>query len=124
MASQQHETGWAVSVEAVVAGLTDWQTAHPQASFAEIEAAVEERVTELRGKLLEEALVQRAATASRDGGEAAAAWTCEACGQQLQRRGEATRPLLVRGNRSVRLTRPYDACPSCGAGLFPPRRGA
>jgi hypothetical protein len=105
------------SSEAIMAELEDWQAVHPQASFAEIEAAVEERVAAVRGRLLAAALRRRA---RQDAAAPDAAWQCVGCGRRLQRRGQATGEVLVRGSRAVALVRAYGACPTCGVGLFPP----
>lgn len=59
-------------------GICDWRTAHPTATFAEIEAAIDERLDRLRARLLQEvALASAAAGADRP----APAWpVCPACG--------------------------------------------
>jgi YgiT-type zinc finger domain-containing protein len=111
---------WQALVEDVVTGMQDWRSAHPQASFAEIEAAVDERLARMRARLLEEA-----ALASRAADVGALPETerprCPACGQALAERGRHPRTLTVPGNESVRLERSYAVCPACGAGFFPPR---
>jgi len=37
-----------------VPGMTEWRKQHPKATFREIEAAVDERVNQLRAQLIEE----------------------------------------------------------------------
>jgi hypothetical protein len=100
--------------------MQDWRTAHPRASFAEIEAAVDERLARVRARMLEEAaLASRAA----DVGALPVAERprCPDCGQAVVDRGRHTRTLTVSGNQPVCLERSYAVCPACGAGLFPPR---
>jgi len=101
-----------------MAGLQDWQAAHPRATFAELEAVVDERLNGLRARLLENLALARAAAAAAAGEEARP--VCPDCGQPLQRRGSQTRTVLVQGEQAVRLHRPYAVCPACGTGVFPP----
>ena len=108
---------WQGLVEEVITGMADWRTAHPTATFAELEVEVEARLGELRARLLEEAALA---------GGAAAAGTderppCPACGGPLVMRGQQSRQVRVRGDRLVALQRPYLSCTACGRGFFPPR---
>ncbi|HUZ01033.1 MAG TPA: hypothetical protein VMU89_11825 [Thermomicrobiaceae bacterium] len=105
--------------EDIITGMRDWRTAHPTATFAEIEATVDARLDGLRARLLGELAVASAA-AGGAAGSTAARPVCPACGTRLAPRGTRTRELTVQGNQPVRLTRGYWACPACGAGLFPP----
>lgn len=100
----------------VEAALAAWHAAHPAASFAEIEAAVEEQVSRLRTHLLGERV---AAAAAQEPAERARP-ACSACGKPLQRRGRHARTLTARGGGTVRVERPYYVCSACGTGLFPP----
>lgn len=111
---------WGELAVEVESGLADWRAAHPQATFREIEAALDERLNRLRARLLEEAaLASRAAhLAGREADEREA---CPECGGQLAARGTREREVIVRGDQSVRLRRSYATCRTCGAGLFPPR---
>jgi YgiT-type zinc finger domain-containing protein len=109
------EPSWAELTEEVMSGMADWQAAHPHASFAEIEAAVEERLDGLRARLLERAVRTQARTTA-----AAGPAVCPSCGRTLVGRGAHRRTLTLPGNQAVPLERPYQSCPACGAGLFPP----
>ena len=100
--------------EEVLSEMSDWEAAHPHATFAELEAAVEERLDRLRPRLLERALRTQARTA------AAGPATCPTCGVALVARGERTRTVTVPGGGTVPLERHYQTCPACGTGLFPP----
>jgi len=97
----------------VLAQVLAWRQAHPQASFAELEAAVEAQLDQLRAQVLEQAVLAPPATAP-------ARPTCPACGGALQARGERERRLTVAGGQQVRLRRPYYWCSPCAAGVFPP----
>jgi hypothetical protein len=96
--------------------LSAWHAAHPAASFADLEAAVEEHVNRLRTQLLGE----RVAAAAAQEPSASTRPVCPGCGTLLQRRGRRPRTLTARGGGTVRVERPYYACPACGTGLFPP----
>ncbi len=102
----------------VLTGMREWRTAHPRATLAEIEAALDERLARLRVALLAEAALA----------SPAADWTatpapppaCPACGTPLVARGKQTRHLQAPGGQDLALTRSYATCPACGAGFFPP----
>jgi len=102
----------------VTAALADWRTAHPQATFAEIEVAVEAQLAPLRAQLIAEALPPEPGAGAADG---AARPTCPRCAVSLQARGRHDRTVVVPGEASLTLRRTYWTCPRCGEGLFPPR---
>jgi hypothetical protein len=104
---------WAVQIEEVVTGLRDWRSAHPHATFTEIEAAIDDRLTALRARMIEEAALAAAVT-----GPVPPA--CVACGGPLHPRGQHTRQVRVQGDQPVQLHRPYLVCSRCDRGLFPP----
>lgn len=108
---------WQATSEQVLSGMRDWEAAHPEATFAEMEAAVEAQLARLRVQMLEE-LAGAQAARERQGPERPA---CPECGARMQWRGQHPRAVLVRGPGTVTLRRGYAVCPACGAGLFPPR---
>ena len=120
MLADAWESRWRVLSDEVLTGLRDWRTAHPRATFAEIEAAVEERLRRLRAQLLQDVALTSAAAVWPDTPTAARP-ACPDCGTALQSRGQHTRTLTVQGDQAVPLARTYGVCPACGAGLFPPR---
>lgn len=92
-----------------------WRTAHPRATFSEIEVAVDAELQRVRARMV--------ADAARDGAVAAvdaAPPRCPHCGERLQGRGSRTRQVTVAGDQCVTLTRAYTVCPRCGTGLFSP----
>jgi len=103
-----------------VLGMTQWRKEPPKATGAEIEAAVDERINQLRAQMIED-LVQ--ARESEDGSksEDAERPRCTTCGKRLWARGKQTWWLETTGGEAVRLTRTYGTCPQCGEGFFPPR---
>lgn len=95
----------------VRSALNAWHATHPRATFAEIEAAVEEQLRTVRAHLLEE--------------YAGASWreehpACLRCGTTMVPRRRATRTVIAPGEHAVRLDRSQVACPSCGEVFFPP----
>jgi YgiT-type zinc finger domain-containing protein len=105
--------------EEILTGIREWRTAHPKATFAEIQTAIDERLDRLRARLLQEvALASQAA-----GGAELPTMErplCPDCSERLVPRGSREREVRVQGEQRVQLTRSYWVCPACGRGLFPP----
>jgi hypothetical protein len=125
MARQKRMEGaaqrWAGDAESVWTGMADWRAAHPKATFSEIEAALDERLNQVRARVLADlALASAAADVTASSG--AERPRCERCGIERQARGASERTLLTQGGAAVRLERTYAACPTCGDGTFPPGR--
>ena len=121
METERREADWRTATEDVLTGMREWRTAHPKASFAELEVAVEERLGRLRVRLLEDAAL---GATSETGAGALTGMACPECGSAsggLEGRGRRARRITVQGNQAVRLAREYGVCPACGVGLFPPR---
>ena len=91
--------------------LAAWHATHPRATFAEIEAAVEERLHRLRAPLMDERL-----DALRQEEHPA----CPHCGTTMIPRRRTTRTVLMPGDEAIAIERPSVVCPACGTGLFPP----
>jgi YgiT-type zinc finger domain-containing protein len=102
-----------------VLGMTQWRKEHPKATWAEIEAAVDECVNQLRAQLIED-VVQMGETERWKDLPLEERPTCVVCGNRLVRRGEQTRWLQTNGGEAIELTRSYGSCPACGVGFFPP----
>ena len=115
------EQRWAGDAESIWSGMADWRAAHPTATFTEIETALDERLNQVRARMLGDlALASSAADLARV--SAAERPRCARCGVVLQARGASDRTLLTQGGAAVRLRRTYAACPGCGDGSFPPGR--
>jgi YgiT-type zinc finger domain-containing protein len=91
--------------------LAAWHSTHPDATLAEIEAAVEGQLNRLRAQLIAERTAARAGEGHP---------TCRECGAAMEPRAKTKRTLVLRGDEGLELERSYLVCPSCGAGLFPP----
>lgn len=117
----------ALAAEAFL-GIKEWRLQHPKATFAEIEVAVDERLSAVRARMLEDvALASAAATVSDTPLEHRPA--CPVCAGtpgsgrgagRLEARGHHAREVTVTYGKAVTLTREYAICSVCGTGLFPP----
>jgi RNase P subunit RPR2 len=107
---------WKEYGEEATAAVAQWRMAHPKATLAEIEQAVDEQINRLRAQLIEQA----AQVSTAAGSEASQGLVCEHCGQALQARGRARRRWQTHGGQQVEVERTYVTCPQCGGGFFPP----
>ena len=116
MKVQELQEQWQEASQEAVAAVAQWRAAHPQATLAEIEQAVDEQMNRLRAQLIEETAQASAAA----GSESSMGRVCEQCGQPLQARGRARRRWQTQGGQQVEVERTYVTCPQCGGGFFPP----
>ena len=102
-----------------VLGMTPWRNEHPKATWAEIEAAVDEQMNQLRAQLIQDLVLLGQ---DEDWSELTEEERpkCPTCGKALWARGEQTRYLQTTGGEAVKLTRPSGTCPQGGVGFFPP----
>jgi ribosomal protein S27AE len=112
---------WQEDAASVWTGMADWRAAHPKATFSEIEAALDERLNQVRARVLAD-LALASAAADVQAARAEERPRCGRCGATLQARGQSERGLLTHGGVEVRLVRSYATCPRCGDGSFPPGR--
>ncbi len=98
-----------------VLGMTHWRKEHPKATWAEIEAAVDERINQLRAQLIQD-VVQLGETELWSQQPEEDRPTCTTCGKPLWARGEQSRFLQTLGGDAVQLTRTYGTC--LWGGLF------
>jgi len=111
------DAAWPETAADVLSGFRAWREAHPTATLAEIEAALDERLHGLRARLLEDAAL---ASAAADLTASAARPACPACGERMRSDGTEARRLTTVGDRTLTLRRSRARCPACGTGLFPP----
>jgi YgiT-type zinc finger domain-containing protein len=97
--------------DAIRRALTAWQATHPDATFAEIEVAVEEQLRSLRAQLLADY-----AGAVRQEEHPA----CRRCGTTMVPRRRGRRTVITQGEEAVQLERSQVVCPACGETVFPP----
>jgi YgiT-type zinc finger domain-containing protein len=119
MGTRDQERQWRELAEDVLTGMQEWRLQHPRATWREIEAALDERWSRVRARMLQDlALASRATDLS--GTVAAERPQCPTCEGSLEARGQQTRQLTTAHDRTVTLTRSYAVCRTCGEGLFPP----
>src|SRR3989475_6525168 len=87
-----------------VLGMTQWRKEHPKATWAEIEAAVDERINQLRAQLIQDVVQMGAREVWREMPEEGRPRGAT-CGKPLGARGEQTRYLQTNGGEAVKLTR-------------------
>ncbi len=119
MQPEDLQARWNAQGEDIFAAVAQWRAAHPRATLAEIEYAVDEQMNRLRARMIEQAAQASAAAES----ETSQGLVCEQCGQALQARGRAKRRWQTHGGQEVEVERTYVTCPQCGGGFFPPRSG-
>ncbi len=90
--------------------LAAWRAAHPAATLAEIEGAVDHHLSAQRAVLITE--LATAPTADRP--------ACPQCGTRMVQNGSRTVTVTTAHEGRVPLTGAQYVCPACGAGLFPP----
>jgi DNA repair exonuclease SbcCD ATPase subunit len=88
----------------ILSGMAEWQAQHPKATFREIEAEVDKRLSELRAKMLSDAAKLNEEERWQVGGEGA---ICPNCGAKLEKKGKKKRRLETLGGQEVELEREY-----------------
>jgi hypothetical protein len=110
----EFDQAWQAMSNEILTGMKEWRLQHPRATLNEIEAALDERLTRLRARMLEDVALASAATEWEEGGK------CPECGRKARARGGSPRRrLLTRGGHEIELKRQRGECPACGAGFFP-----
>ncbi len=96
---------------AVDVAVAQWRAAHPDATLAEIERAVDQHLSTYRAALI---------TTTAAAPEPDVRPVCPACGTPMQRVGPRTRRRRTTQDGELRFTEAAWRCPACGAGRFPP----
>lgn len=120
MAGKKFDERWRALADEALTGVSDWRAAHPKATFTEIEEEVENRLTALRSRMIEDVTQASAVsdvTALADDERPC----CPDCKGRLEAHGQQKRELQTLRGVAVSLLRSYTVCQSCGTGLFPPR---
>ena len=94
MKPEELQQQWQEQAEEAMSAVAQWRVAHPKATLAEIEQAVDEQMNRLRAHVIEQAAQASAAAES----EASQGVVCEQCGQPLQARGRARRKWQTQGS--------------------------
>lgn len=109
------EETWVAQATTHFRVIADWRHAHPQATWDELEAAVDAELAVLRAKVLQDTALASDAVDLRT-----VRPPCPQCGTPLQAAGPHRRRLTTDHDQAIELTRTYARCPVCGTGLFPP----
>src|SRR4051794_3863853 len=110
---------WQAETTAILTGFKAWRQAHPRATLAAIEAALDSRWAVARARLVEDAALASAAADLRALPPEARP-RCPDCGAMLEARGQEVRHLTTTHEQPLTLPRHRAVCPACGAGLSPP----
>lgn len=121
MWSADVEARWRELAEEAMAGMKEWRQQHPKATLVEIERALDERLSKVRARMLQDA-AQVSAAADIAGAKKGERPRCPECGGELEDQGQETRTVTTTGNQTIALRRSYGLCTRCGGRLFPPGR--
>ena len=113
MKEKEQKAQWRELSEQVFEDVLKWREKHPHATMREIEKELDDRIFELRAKML-------ADTAGGSGEVPEEEVKCPDCGAGMMRKGKKKRTLLQREGQELELEREYLVCLECGRGLFPP----
>lgn len=117
---EDFDAEWHELAEDVLTGMKEWRLQHPKATFCEIEHELDERLSKVRARMLQDLSLASAAANIRAAQEQERP-ICPKCGAKLESNGQKTRHLVTRHNQEVTLERSYGICPTCREGFFPPR---
>lgn len=120
MWDERLEERWRQLCAEAVTGMAEWRTHHPKATLSEIEAALDQRLGNVRARMLEDTAMASHAADLRTTLPADCP-LCPQCGARLQHRTWEERSLSTHHGQTIRLSRSYAVCPACGETLFPPR---
>lgn len=113
------DTRWHELAEEVMSGMKEWRLQHPKATLREIEAALDDRLGQMRARMLQDLALASVAADSQAAQEHDRP-LCPQCGRVLESRGQQRRVLTTQHNQPLELERSYGVCPTCGEGFFPP----
>ncbi len=62
MGREPHDQNWEVLSHDILTGMREWRLQHPKATLREIELALDDRLSRLRARLLQDLALQSVAT--------------------------------------------------------------
>jgi hypothetical protein len=117
MKKEEMEKKWRFDSEEIISGMAEWREQHPRATMKEIEAEADQRLAELRVRMITDAALASKSVEWEKGEQAG---KCPVCGQELEKKGKKKRGMQTRGGKEIELEREYGQCPRCEAKVFPP----
>lgn len=120
MGDERLDERWRQLCAEAITGMVEWRAQHPKATLSEIEHALDERLGNVRARMLEDAAMVSHATDLRQA-PAVDRPSCPRCGAHLEQRTWEERSLSTHHGQTIRLRRSYATCPACGEAFFPPR---
>ena len=120
MWDERLEERWRQLCAEAITGMAEWRKQHPKATLSEMEAALDQRLGNVRARMLEDAAMASQATDLRTTPPVDCP-LCSQCGAHLKHRTWEERSLSTDHGQTIRLKRSYAVCPACGETLFPPR---
>lgn len=118
---EDFDVQWHELAEDVLTGMKEWRLQHPRATFCEIEQVLDERLSKVRARMLQD-LALASTAADIQAAHEQERPVCPQCGTPLVSDGRKVRHLVTHHNQEVTLERSYGVCPTCEEGFFPPRR--
>lgn len=110
---------WDTLAEEVLSGFREWRVQHPQATFKELESALDERWARARARVLADAAM-RSVTSDLREQPAAARPVCPDCGGPMALAGQEERVVTTTYDQAIRLSRSATVCTRCHRRFFPP----
>jgi hypothetical protein len=120
MSEEETAKNWQNISEEALSGIREWRETHPQATFQEIEQAVDERLNRLRSRMLQD-VAQHSQASNWSEPSAESSPVCPNCGGSLRKRGKQRRKLQSSAGSQIPLERQFASCTQCGYSFFPPR---
>ena len=120
MQSDGLEARWQELSRDVMTGMAEWRAQHAKATFREIETALDERLSRMRARMLQDAALASQAADIREIPTDERPH-CATCGTALIHQDWVKRDLVTHHGHTVTLERSYAICPTCGEAFFPPR---
>ena len=111
-------TDWSELSEAAIAGMNDWRSANPKASFAEIETELDLRLVKLRARMLQDTALA-SSTVAWSGSQLGEKPGCPDCGWELAPWGKRRRRLQTLGGKRSPWNASMESVP-VAAGNFSP----
>lgn len=99
--------------------VSEWRTAHPRATFNEIENQVDGKLAKIRGEMIEDLVRESQLTNIKEMAREKRP-KCPVCGKLLASNGRQKRQLISSHEQVIELERSKGYCGHCRVSYFPP----